>query len=85
MVKPEMCHIRLTRSLSSDSFLPVDPLRPGARAQAAGDVRGGTGANFVADRGAGSEIAEPTVIGSVGSGHYAFIPRGRPIKIIGWN
>jgi hypothetical protein len=54
---------------------------------AATDVRGGTGANFVVDWAAAGEIAEPAVealmVGSVGSGHYAFISQGRPIKVIG--
>jgi hypothetical protein len=53
------------------------------------DVRGGTGANFVVDWAAAGEIAEPVVealmIGSVASGHYAFITQGRPIKILGKN
>jgi hypothetical protein len=53
------------------------------------DVRGGTGANFVVDWAAASEIAEPVVealmIGGVGSGHYAFISQGRPIRIVGKN
>jgi hypothetical protein len=53
---------------------------------AANDVRGGTGANFVVDWAATSEIAEPAVealmVGSVGPGHYAFISQGRPIRII---
>jgi hypothetical protein len=53
---------------------------------AATDVRGGTGANFVVDWAATGEIAEPAVealmVGSVGSGHYAFITQGRPIKVI---
>jgi hypothetical protein len=53
---------------------------------AATDVRGGTGANFVVDWAAASEIAEPAVealmVGSVGNGHYAFISQGRPIRII---
>src|SRR5712675_2901319 len=56
---------------------------------AATDVRGGTGANFVVDWAAASEIAEPAVealmVGSVGNGHYAFISQGRPIKVIGKN
>jgi hypothetical protein len=56
---------------------------------AATDVRGGTGANFVVDWAAASEIAEPAVealmVGSVGPGHYAFISQGRPIKVIGKN
>jgi hypothetical protein len=56
---------------------------------AATDVRGGTGANFVVDWAATSEIAEPAVealmVGSVGPGHYAFISQGRPIKLIGKN
>jgi hypothetical protein len=56
---------------------------------AATDVRGGTGANFVVDWAAASEIAEPAVealmVGSVGPGHYAFISQGRPIKVVGKN
>ncbi|MEO8318745.1 MAG: DUF3124 domain-containing protein [Bradyrhizobium sp.] len=56
---------------------------------AAPDVRGGTGANFVVDWAAVSEIAEPTtealMVGSVGAGHYAFISQGRPIRIVGKN
>lgn len=53
------------------------------------DVRGGTGANFVVDWAATGEIAEPVVealmLGGLGSGHYAFISQGRPIKIVGKN
>ena len=53
------------------------------------DVRGGTGANFVVDWAAAAEIAEPVVealmVGGLGSGHYAFITQGRPIKVIGKN
>ncbi len=56
---------------------------------AATDVRGGTGANFVVDWAATDEIAEPAVealmVGGVGSGHYAFISQGRPIRMIGKN
>ena len=56
---------------------------------AASDVRGGTGANFVVDWAAAGEIAEPVVealmVGGVGSGHYAFISQGRPIRIVGKN
>jgi hypothetical protein len=56
---------------------------------AATDVRGGTGANFVVDWAATSEIAEPAVealmVGGVGSGHYAFISQGHPIRILGKN
>lgn len=56
---------------------------------AATDVRGGTGANFVVDWAAASDIAEPAVealmVGSVGAGHYAFISQGRPIRIVGKN
>ena len=55
----------------------------------AADVRGGTGANFVVDWAATGEIAEPVVealmFGGVGSGHYAFISQGRPIKLVGKN
>lgn len=51
------------------------------------DVRGGTGANFLIDWAATGAIAEPVVealmIGSLGSGHYAFISQGRPIKLVG--
>ena len=53
------------------------------------DVRGGTGANFVVDWAATSEIAEPAVealmVGGVGAGHYAFITQGRPIRLVGKN
>jgi hypothetical protein len=53
------------------------------------DLRGGTGANFVVDWAATGEIAEPAVealmVGGVGSGHYAFISQGRPIKVLGKN
>jgi hypothetical protein len=53
------------------------------------DVRGGTGANFAVDWAAIGEIAEPAVealmVGSIGSGHYAFISQGRPIKLVGKN
>ena len=55
----------------------------------ASDVRGGTGANFVVDWAATGEIAEPVVealmFGGVGSGHYAFISQGRPIRVVGKN
>jgi Protein of unknown function (DUF3124) len=53
------------------------------------DVRGGTGANFVVDWAAIGEIAEPVVealmLGGLGSGHYAFISQGRPLKVVGKN
>jgi hypothetical protein len=53
------------------------------------DVRGGTGANFVVDWAASGEIAEPVIealmFGGIGSGHYAFISQGRPIKVVGKN
>jgi Protein of unknown function (DUF3124) len=53
------------------------------------DVRGGTGANFVVDWAATGEIAEPVVealmFGGLGSGHYAFISQGRPLKVVGRN
>ena len=53
------------------------------------DVRGGSGANFVVDWAATGEIAEPVVealmFGSLGSGHYAFISQGRPVKLVGKN
>src|ERR1700704_3668264 len=55
----------------------------------AADVRGGTGANFVVDWAATTEIAEPAVealmVGGVGAGHYAFISQGRPVKMVGKN
>jgi hypothetical protein len=50
------------------------------------DVRGGTGANFVVEWAAPGDIAEPVVealmFGGIGSGHYAFISQGRPIKVL---
>lgn len=53
------------------------------------DVRGGTGANFLMDWAATDEIAEPVVealmVGGLGSGHYAFISQGRPVKMVGKN
>jgi hypothetical protein len=53
------------------------------------DVRGGTGANFMVDWSATSEIAEPVIealmVGGVGSGHYAFTTQGRPVKVVGKN
>jgi hypothetical protein len=53
------------------------------------DVRGGTGANFVVDWAAAGDIAEPViealVVGSVGSGHYAFISQGRALRSVGKN
>ena len=56
---------------------------------ATSDVRGGTGANFVVDWAAASEIAEPVVealmVGGVGAGHYAFISQGRSIRLVGKN
>jgi hypothetical protein len=56
---------------------------------AAADVRGGTGANFVVDWAATGEITEPVVealmVGGLGSGHYAFISQGRPLKVVGTN
>lgn len=55
----------------------------------AADIRGGTGANFVVDWAAAGEIVEPVVealmFGGLGSGHYAFISQGRPIKVVGKN
>jgi Protein of unknown function (DUF3124) len=54
---------------------------------AVNDVRGGTGANFIVDWAATGEIAEPAVealmVGGIGSGHYAFISQGRPIRLLG--
>ncbi|GLR86452.1 DUF3124 domain-containing protein [Bradyrhizobium iriomotense] len=51
------------------------------------DVRGGTGANFIVDWAAASEIAEPVVealmVGGVANAHYAFISQGRPTRTIG--
>jgi hypothetical protein len=53
------------------------------------DVRGGTGANFIVDWAADGPIAEPVVealmLGGLGSGQYAFISQGRPVKIVGDN
>jgi hypothetical protein len=51
------------------------------------DVRGGTGANFLVDWAAASEIAEPVVealmVGGVANAHYAFISQGRPTRTVG--
>ena len=53
------------------------------------DVRGGTGANSVVDWAAAGEVAGPVIealmISSVGSGHYAFISQGRPLRSVGKN
>ena len=51
------------------------------------DLRGGTGgANFLVDWSASGEIAEPVIealmVGTLGSGHYAFTTQGRPVKMI---
>jgi hypothetical protein len=54
---------------------------------AVNDLRGGTGANFIVDWASTGEIAEPVVealmVGGIGSGHYAFISQGRPIRLVG--
>jgi hypothetical protein len=54
---------------------------------AVNDVRGGTGANFIVEWAATGEIAEPVVealmVGGIGSGHYAFISQGRPVRLVG--
>ncbi|MDE2378635.1 DUF3124 domain-containing protein [Bradyrhizobium sp.] len=51
------------------------------------DVRGGTGANFIVDWAAASEIAEPVVealmVGGVANAHYAFVSQGRPTRTVG--
>jgi hypothetical protein len=43
----------------------------------------------VVDWAAAGEIAEPVVealmFGGLGSGHYAFISQGRPVKLVGKN
>jgi hypothetical protein len=48
------------------------------------DVRGGTGANFIVDWAATSDIAEPVaealMVGGVANAHYAFISQGRPTR-----
>ena len=53
------------------------------------DVRGGTGANFVVDWAADRRDRrtghEALMLGGLGSGHYAFISQGRPVKLIGKN
>jgi hypothetical protein len=53
------------------------------------DVRGGTGANFIVDWAADGPIAEPVIealmLGGLGSGQYAFISQGRPVKVVGGN
>jgi hypothetical protein len=76
----KMVESYLKSSVALKPFATVEVFIP------ASDVRGGTGANFVVDWAAASEIAEPTVealmVGSVGPGHYAFISQGRPIRIV---
>jgi hypothetical protein len=51
------------------------------------DLRGGTGANFIVDWAAASEIAEPVVealmVGGIANAHYAFISQGRPTRTAG--
>lgn len=51
------------------------------------DVRGGTGANFIVDWAATSEITEPVVealmVGGIANAHYAFISQGRPTRTVG--
>jgi hypothetical protein len=51
------------------------------------DLRGGTGANFIIDWAAASEIAEPVVealmVGGVANAHYAFISQGRSTRTVG--
>jgi len=53
------------------------------------DVRGGTGANFIVDWAADGPIAEPVIealmLGGLGTGQYAFISQGRPVKIVSGN
>jgi hypothetical protein len=53
------------------------------------DVRGGTGANFIVDWAADGPIAEPVIealmLGGLGTGQYAFISQGRPVKVVGGN
>jgi hypothetical protein len=53
------------------------------------DVRGGTGANFIVDWAADGPIAEPVIealmLGGLGTGQYAFISQGRPVRVIGGN
>jgi uncharacterized protein DUF3124 len=80
-----------TAGAQVDAYLPEPvALKPYATIEvfiATKDVRGGTGANFVVEWGATGEIAEPVVealmVGSLGSGHYAFISQGRPIRLVG--
>jgi hypothetical protein len=70
----------LKASIALKPFSTVEVFIP------ASDVRGGTGANFVVDWAAAGEIAEPVVealmFGQIGSGHYAFVSQGRPIKVV---
>jgi len=53
------------------------------------DARGGTGANFIVEWAATSEIAEPVVealmLGSLANAHYSFVSQGRPIRTVGKN
>jgi hypothetical protein len=84
MVKRTMCHMRLTGLFLAILACLSILYAPSAQAQAAGIE-----ARFVVDWAAPGETAGPRVevlmAGNAGSGHYAFIIRGRPIKIIGKN
>ena len=77
----KMVESYLKAPIALKPFSPVEAFVPTT------DVRGGTGANFVVDWAATGEIAEPVVealmFGGLGSGHYAFISQGRPLKVVG--
>jgi len=72
---------------SSDPGLPAND----AHARRSGPDRSGNRAGLLrfAHRDATGEIAAPVVealmFGGLGSGHYAFISHGRPLKIVGKN
>ena len=72
MVKPAMCHIRLTGLFLAILACLSILYTPGARALAASETRS-------------LALVESYLKAPVGSGHYAFITRGRPIKIVGKN
>ena len=91
--KQAICHTQIMGWFSAIlvGFLLIHA--PRAQAQYPGNA---IGQNFASlrpvpsmDRVAAGEIAEPAVeawmVVSVGAGHYTFISRGRPIKLIGKN
>lgn len=80
MVKRAMCHIRLTGLFLAILACLSILYCPGAQAQAAGSIRQNLEGFLTAN-----PARTPAISGSIDSRHSAFIPRRRPIKIIGKN